>query len=405
MRTNLTSRCDACDVRLSARATWCPFCGWGPVPAFTQQRGPRKRHWSNHAGRWVRKIAATLLLIALFVIGVGPPLALVVALFLDRSILAVLAVGMAIAGVSLVLLLSMFTVLAGLAVLWIALLPVAYFHGARTRPTRAVSVRSEPPPRRLAVGHRLVRAAKVLQSRSDEGALTLWSLVMLNGALIVAMLVTWIRGIPFVDGWSIFGGALILSFVIAFGMGFLVIGVQWAANWLVSPPGLERPPEEHADDVEAVLAERRRADRLEGTIHARGEALRAPVTGSSCVAARVRGTIDGSQIDDALAVELVLDTAEGPVAIVGDDLLVAIAAFDAPRDALDHERWLEPRGIVPREVSVTEARLEDGARVIVYGRAERALVTDDGYRGAQRERVVALHADAGPILIERAASV
>jgi hypothetical protein len=37
---------------------------------------------------------------------------------------------------------------------------------------------------------------------------------------------------------------------------------------------------------------------------------------------------------------------------------------------------------------------------VVYGRAERALRSDGGYRGAQRERVVALHDDAGPILIE-----
>jgi hypothetical protein len=55
---------------------------------------------------------------------------------------------------------------------------------------------------------------------------------------------------------------------------------------------------------------------------------------------------------------------------------------------------------VADDVALEEARLSPGTRVVVYGRAERALRTDGGYRGVQRERVVALHDDAGPILIE-----
>lgn len=404
MRTELTVLCHACDLRLSARATRCPYCAAWTSPAVTATAPKeRRRHWSNHAGRWMRRVAAVLLLLIVILYVAGIPIALVGACFTDTPFLSVFFVSMAVAGASFLVVLAVITLSIVAPFVWLALLPFAYLRGTLARPTHAVSARSAPPPRRFSLGHHMVRFAGLVNRRTgkDGASIPVWVLGAIYVALFVSTLVTWARGLEGLDGgWGLCGILLMITLMVGFGASFFGATIQSFAKWLVAPPGLELPPEERPDDLSAFLAEQRGGDRVEGVVRAREGLLEAPLHGDSCVAVRVRGSVGGRRVDDVLAVPMVIDTDEGPVVLVGADLVVALDRFEARGTSLKDERWLAPRGLVANDVVLEEARLKPGTRVVVHGRAERALRTDGGYRGVQRERVVALHDDAGPILIE-----
>jgi hypothetical protein len=404
VRTELTVLCHACDVRLSVHAKRCPYCAAWTSPAATATAPKeRRRHWSNHAGRWMRRVAATLLLVVVSLYVIGVPLALVAACFTEQPFIAVFLVSMGVAGASLVVVLAVMALAVVAPFVWLALLPFAHLRGTLARPTHAVSPRSAPPPRRRSLGHHMVRFAELVNRRTgkDGSSTTAWVLGVVYLALVVSALITWVRGLEGLDGgWNLCGILLMVTMMVGFGASFFGATVQSLAKWLVAPPGLELPAEEQPENVAEFLAEHRRGDRLEGVVHARAQLLEAPASGEPCVAVRIRGSAGGRRVDDVLAAPMVIDTDEGPVALVGEDLVVAIDRFGARATSLKDDRWLAPRGLVADDVALEEARLSPGTRVVVYGRAERALRTDGGYRGVQRERVVALHDDAGPILIE-----
>jgi hypothetical protein len=351
----------------------------------------------------MRRVAAVLLLVFVFAYVVGVPLSLVGACFTEKPFLAVFFASMAIAGASFVVVLVLISLSVVAPFVWLTLLPFAYLRGTLARPTHAVSPRSAPPPRRRSLGHHMVRFVELVNRRGgkDGSSTTVWVLGAIYVALAVSAAITWIRDLDGIDdGWGACGILLMVTLMVGFGASFFGASLQSLAKWLLGPPGLELPAEEQPENVTAFLTEHRRGDRVEGVVQARDRLLDAPLHGEPCVAARVRGSVGGRRVDDVLAVPMVIDTADGPVTLVGEDLVVAIDRFETRGTSLKDERWLAPRGLVARDVTLEEARLLPGTRVVVYGRAERALRTDGGYRGAQRERVVALHDDAGPILIE-----
>jgi len=404
VRTELTVLCHACDLRLSVRATRCPYCAAWTSPAVTATAPKeRRRHWTNHAGRWMRRVAAVLLLLVVILYVVGVPLALVGACFTEAPFLVVFVVALGVAGASFVVVLAVFALAIAAPFVWLAMLPFAYLRGTLARPTHAVSPRSAPPPDRRSLGHRMVRLAELVNRRSGKDGMSVpvWVLGAIYAALLVSGVITWTRDLEGVDdAWGLCGILVMVTLLVGFGATFFGATIQSLAKWLVAPPGLELPPEERADDLSAFLAEQRRGDRVEGVVRAREELLEAPLHGDSCVAVRVRGSVGGRRVDDVLAAPMVIDTDEGPVALVGEDLVVALDRFEARGTSLQDDRWLAVRGLVANDVVLEEARLLPGTRVVVYGRAERALRTDGGYRGVQRERIVALHDDARPILIE-----
>jgi hypothetical protein len=404
VRTELTVLCHACDVRLSVRAQRCPYCAAWTSPAVTATAPQeRRRHWTNHAGRWMRRVAALLLLLVAFVYVVGIPLALVGTWFTDKPFLTVFFVSMGVAGASLIVVLAVMALAVVAPFVWLALLPFAYLRGTLARPTHAVSPRAVPPPRRRSLGHHMVRFAELVNRRTgkDGSSTVAWALGAIYVALVVAALVTWARDLEGLEGgWGLCGIVLIVTMMVGLGTSFFGATVQSLAKWLVSPPGLELPAEEQPEKVTELLVELRRGDRVEGVVHAREHLLDAPLHGDPCVAVRVRGSAGGRRVDDVLAAPMVIDTDEGPVVLVGEDLVVALDRFETRGTSLKDDRWLAPRGLVANDVVLEEAQLKPGTRVVVYGRAERALRTDGGYRGVQRERIVALHDDAGPILIE-----
>lgn len=400
MRTELLARCPSCDLRLSTRAKRCPTCAATTVPVLRQVRA-RPRKSTDAAGRWLRRLALAVYTLVFLAFVVGVPLALVAALFSNHPIAVVLGVVFAVGTLSftLVLLSAALGIVAPLA--WLLLAPFAMLVSRGAPPMRWVSSRAEPSPTRRPLAHRVLGITERI-AKSPPGWVMLRFLGVASVALFLAALVMAARGIDMgpVDNLITMGMGMICAFSLT-GFGLVTAGtiVSFLAKWIIEPPGLHVPAVERDDDEASLVAELRRGERVEGLVRFADERLTSPGSGQVCVAARLRGVVGDARIDDVLAVPFVVETKEGRVDVVAKDLVFALPV-DAGVLLPARGEWLDARGIEASPgATLAEGLLLPGARVVVWGRGERGL-RHEGYRGAREDRVVSLHDDEGPILVE-----
>lgn len=400
MRTELLARCPACDLRLSTRATRCPSCAATTVAAVRQVRA-RPRKATDAAGRWLRRIALAIYALVFVVFVVGAPVGFVAALFSQHPIAGVLAVVLSVGTLSLTLVLLSVALTIAAPLAWLLLAPFALLGSRGAPPMRWVSARAEPSPTRRPLAHRVLAITERI-ARSVPGATMLRFFGVASVALVVAAIVMAARGIDFGarDDLLTMGMGLICAYSLA-GFGLVAFGtiVSFLAKWIIEPPGLHVPAVERDDDEASLVAELRRGERVEGVVRYADERFTSPGSGRACVAVRLRGVVGDTRIDDVLAVPFVVETDAGPVDVVAKDLVVPLPVDASVMFPADGE-WLVARGIAAAPgATLAEGLLVPGARVVVWGRGERGL-RNDGYRGAREGRVVSLHDDEGPILVE-----
>lgn len=400
MRSELLARCPSCDLRLSIRAKRCPTCAATTVPALRHVRA-RPRKSTDAAGRWLRRLALAIYTLVFVVFVVGAPIGFFVALFSPYPIAGVLAVVLTVGTLSLTLVLLSIALVIVAPLAWLLLAPFALLGSRGAPPMRWVSARAEPSPTRRPLAHRVLGITERI-AKSPPGWVMLRFLAAAIVALVVAALVMAARGIDFGSGddLSTMGMGWICAFSLS-GFGLVAAGtiVSFIAKWIIEPPGLHVPAVERDDDEASLVAELRRGERVEGLVRFADERLTSPGSGKVCVAVRLRGAVGEARIDDVLAVPFVVETREGRVDVVATDLVVALPV-DASVMYPARGEWLDARGIVAAPgATVAEGLLLSGARVVVWGRGERGL-RHDGYRGTREDRVVSLHDDEGPILVE-----
>lgn len=301
---------------------------------------------------------------------------------------------------------------------WLASLPVAWALGRHQHGGHWVSPRAAPAStERLPFAHRVVAFTARIQRRPSDAWTRAYrwffvlSIVLVGSALLAHL----VRGVPILDGAED-GVSLALSFVCMFGLGGISLAfagglAEEITKWIVSGPGLVAPPDERPEDVESVIREARRGTRVEGVVRLGEGALRSPLAGEPCALVRLKGRAGDHRVDDLLAGPFVVETAAGRVQVEATDVLAPLPMTPARPSAararradevrFEDERWLDARGLSSDELHLEERTVRDGERVIVWGDAEEATLSD-GYRGATATRVVALRDREGPVLVELA---
>lgn len=400
MRTELLARCPSCDLRLSTRAKRCPSCAATTVPVRRQVRA-RPRKPTDAAGRWLRRLALAIYTLVLVAFVVGAPIGFGVALFSNHPIAVVLGVVFAVGTLSftLVVLSAVLGLVAPLV--WLVFAPFALLGSRGAPPMRWVSARAEPSPTRRPLAHRVLGVTERIAKTTPEWVI-LRFLGVASVALVLAALVMAARGIDFgsLENLITMGMGLICAYAVtAFGLVAAGTIISFLAKWIIEPPGLHVPAVERDDDAAALVEELRRGERVEGLVRFADDRLTSPGSGQVCVAVRLRGAVGEARIDDVLAVPFVVETEDGRVDVVAKDLVLALPV-DASVLFPARGEWLDARGIVASPgATLAEGLLLAGARVVVWGRGERGL-RHEGYRGAREDRVVSLHDDEGPILVE-----
>lgn len=121
------------------------------------------------------------------------------------------------------------------------------------------------------------------------------------------------------------------------------------------------------------------------------QALRAPLSGQTCLAFRIVGEADGQPADDADAIHFAVITSDQKRCVVANtDVVVSLIAEKEIRADGAHG-FLQERGLPEKKISAREAVLREGDFVRVVGRRSEIRVGAAGYRGDDRRMMI----DAG----------
>ncbi|MEM9192928.1 MAG: hypothetical protein AAGF12_27380 [Myxococcota bacterium] len=196
------------------------------------------------------------------------------------------------------------------------------------------------------------------------------------------------------------------------GLPLVILGLSFL--WVLGRRGLaallsrrERQPFE-LSPLDPDMVPAAKAIRVRGRIRSPNR-LQAPLSGESCVAARVVGSTFGGTVDDALGQSFDLETEDGAIYKVdlGQDgapshVWIDLAVQDVPKPVDPSARlegFLSRRGLFPSEgpLVLAEAVLRDGDLVEVQGVVEPQPVTE-GYRDVDYVETFAARAHA-PLMV------
>ena len=192
------------------------------------------------------------------------------------------------------------------------------------------------------------------------------------------------------------------SYVLAH-LGFAIDRVLRALSDVVAGVG-ERPAPDGSAELDAVLAGREHAS---GRARPHGDRLlTGPLSGQPCLAYRIAGRAGDSWLDDAEAVDLILEEGARQVALHASRWIVDVPVAPPEPRALDAGqrarlfRLLEARGLSSslEPTFLAEACLLPGERIEAWGCPATEPGTEEGYRQSGIRKVLC-DGDARPVVL------
>jgi len=411
MRTDLTHACGVCATRLGARVTRCPFCRRDTVPVAEVKRAGESG--ADRAGRWLRYLGL-LLLLSVLGISLGAFYGgTVVALFTEEPLAGVVlammvGLGVLVLGAGIGILLVLTLPLVWLLLLW----PLAAL--SRRAPPWSVSARSEPGHLPRGKVHRFVsrlRGARNTTEKRVGRATKIFAISFLVfgvlGAVVQAV-TSRVRSEDLVL-FGVSSVALWVLFYVASALGAAMLDplLEWLLVDSEHDGGLEAAHWKRAraaDDDQLARRFRLRGELHEGDARPAGEALRAPLSGTACVAYRLVGHAGGHVVDDAAVTHFDLRAKNTHHRVRATDVLLDLPPRRPERitsPGEDLRAFLEARGLPTGELVLAEALVVPGDHLAVWGKPSEESRETDGYREAATGASIGEPEDA-PLVIARA---